>query len=82
LTRVAWRVFITARQFIKNPENWVALIVWPGGTVLTVRRFLKGTQKNRKHNMCRLAVVHYPLGSFWKNSQKREIQQKHTFIMQ
>jgi len=48
---IAWRVFFTARQFMINPENWVAGLASPGGTKLTARRFLLGTQKNRQ-NAC------------------------------
>jgi len=32
---IVWRVFFTARQFIINPENWVAGLASPGGTKLT-----------------------------------------------
>jgi len=44
-------VFFTAMKYMINPENWVAGLASPGGTKLTARRFLLGTQKNRQ-NAC------------------------------
>jgi len=57
----------------KNPESRLVYHASPGGTMLTTRRLLSGTQKTSKNWMSRLAIVHRPLGGFSKIPETRII---------
>jgi len=75
-------VFITARQFKQKPRIWVGRHASPGGTTLTARRFLSGTQETSKNWMSRLAAVHRPPGGFWKIPETRIIHNRALYMHQ
>jgi len=56
LVRVAWRVFITARQFIRNPETGFLCLRRLTARVMPPGSSSSGTQKFCK-TVCRLAAL-------------------------
>jgi len=79
-TRVAWRVFITARQFIEKPRNWVAglwRLAVPG---FTARRFLREPRISLHCHICRLVAMNSPPGGFWKFSRNVQFHKNLTYI--
>jgi len=56
LTHVAWRKFIIAKQFIKNPETRLAHVS-PGDQDRTAKRFLIWNPETIRNGMGRLAAL-------------------------
>jgi len=73
--RVAWRVFITARQFVKQTQKLGYRLVSPGGTGLHYQAVPHRNPENTQNGMHRLAEVHSPPGNFWKISRNYEFKQ-------
>jgi len=73
-TRVAWRLIITARQFILKFQKLVKSHASPGDRVCTARRFLPRNPEMAENNMHRLAAINSPPGGFWKISRTPENQ--------
>jgi len=74
-TRVAWWVFITAKQFIEKPRNWVAglwRLAVPG---FTARRFLREPRISLHYHMPP-SGYEQPVRRFLEIFQKRAIPQK------
>jgi len=73
LTRFAWQLFFTARQFIKNLENWVCSHVSPSSASLAARQFHLWNPKITQKRMSCLTVVHHPPDGFWKIPETRKL---------
>jgi len=78
LTRVAWRLTITARQFILKFQKLVKspCVAWRSG----MYRQAVPSQEPRIGILCmrRLAAMNSPPGGFWKISRTQRLQSNNT----
>jgi len=79
LTWVAWRVFITAKQFITKPRNWVAGLWRLAVQGFTARRFLREPRNTLNCHVLPGGYEH-PARRFLKIFQKCAISQNLTDI--